>query len=73
MSSCHYFDKLPQLWKVACVDTSGMNRDEVYNLHELYAIHPIRADYEEERYMEFCAVRTGDPFEIFASFCNQKR
>ena len=68
ISPYHYFYKLPQMWEMECVDTSRMNRDEKRKLHELHGTHPMRADYEEERYIELCAVRTGDPFEIFVSF-----
>ena len=70
LSTYHYFYKLPHMWEIECVDTSEMDWENKENLHELYDRHPFfeYAKYDNQRHKAWCAVRLGDPYEIFASF-----
>ena len=70
LSTYHYFYKLPHMWEIKCVDTSGMDWENKKTLHTLYSCHPLFEDtvHVNQRHKKWCAVRIGDPFEIFAGF-----
>jgi hypothetical protein len=70
LNTYHYYYKLPHMWEIECVDTSEMDWENKEALHELYGRHPFfkNAEYVNQRHKAWCAVRLGDPYEIFASF-----
>jgi hypothetical protein len=47
-----------------------MDRENKKNLYELYARHPFFEDAEHvnQRHKAWCAVRLGDPYEIFKNY-----
>jgi len=70
---CHYHFELPYMWDIKCIDVSRMNYNERRDLHILdYSPSASKKiANKDNRLMLWCAVRLGDPTDIFVAYANR--